>query len=197
MAPFRWNPVQSYIKCYWNPRKIHSTPIEKWDFSNFNHIFIQVICGFSPIQFHLAGRSRSSWSYGFARAFRTRHQLWGSCAPALHQVRVSTVKIREGPTEKAWNSGKLPGKTAEFLIFFFLVVFFWLGSIKLKAGNHGITMSSKKHTMSFGVNDRCRFSMEHLGEMMASPDDSCYVQQAWLPCWCSQFCSRHLDLKLV
>ena len=155
-----------FNQSYWNPRKIHSTPISM-GFLQFQSYIHPIHLRIFP-QFHLAGRSRSSWSYGFARAFRTCHQLWGSCAPASHQVRVSTVKIREGPTKKAWKFRETARKKQMSFLCFFLVVFFCWVLSNWKRETMGSPVLSKKHTMSFGVNDTCRFFHEHLGEMMWS-----------------------------
>jgi hypothetical protein len=136
IAPFRWNPVQSinHIYIYQMLLESQKNPFNSY-FNGISPISIIYSSNLSADfpQFHLAGRPRSSWSYGFARAFRTRHQLWGSCAPASHQVRVSTVKIREAPTKKAWISGKLPGKTDEFLMFF-SSCFFLVGFYQIESG---------------------------------------------------------------
>ena len=174
-----------FNQSYWNPRKIHSTPISMG--------FLQFQSYIHPI--HLRIFPNFTWRGDRGRVGAMDLPELSARATSC-EGHAPPLRTRSGLAR--WKSGKLPPKKHEiqgncqekqmsFLCFFLVETM-------------GSPVLSKKHTMSFGVNDTCRFSMKILEKWCGhkkSPDDSCYVQQPWLPCWCSQFCSRHLDLKIV
>lgn len=139
--PFNQSIIYIYIKCYWNPRKIHSTPISMGflQFQSYIHpIYLRIFPNFT-------------WRGDRGRVGAMDLPELSARATSC-EGHAPPLRTRSGLAR--WKSGKLPPKKHEFqgncqekqmsFLCFFLVVFFWLGSIKLKAGNHGISMSFKQ-----------------------------------------------------
>ena len=173
--------IYIYIKCYWNPRKIHSTPISMGflQFQSYIHpIYLRIFPNFT-------------WRGDRGRVGAMDLPELSARATSC-EGHAPPLRTRSGLAR--WKSGKLPPKKHEFqgncqekqmsFLCFFLVFFFgWVLSNWKRETMGSAWALSKKHTMSFGVNDTCRFSMKILEKWWrkqfqgcghkTSPDDSC------------------------